>query len=176
MKKLLLAMGFLIILFSCEEIENSFDLIEAPEQITNKALEYALKYKDADTEYYWGGRDYLRSIKIDCSGLVLRTYQYAVNGTQYTLPFQNATVNTFFNQWTVIIEDPRPGDIIFMGDDKNNPTHMSIFVENKEDYIYFIDSTLKPDENIDGVSERSYLENDSRFLSFGRLLVQVKSP
>ena len=167
MKKLFLII--VIILFSCTE--NTPELIECPEAIAKKALIHAIDYSNADTEYSWSGREPLRSIKVDCSGLVVNCYKYAVNKTQYSLPFQDATVSTIFSQWSVKINSPRQGDLIFMGDNKNDPTHMSLFVKEDDAYIFFIDSTLKPEDNINGVSERFYPKDDNRFLSFGRLLV-----
>jgi len=158
---------------SCK-CENDAQLIRCPDQIAFNALEYAKEYVNSDTQYEWGGRDPLRSIKVDCSGLIIKCYEYAVSGTNYSLPFQNATVSTLFNKWSIETDSPRQGDIIFMGDDKNNPTHVSIYVDSDGTNIYFIDSTIKQEENIDGVSVRSYLKNDYRFLSFGILLIQYK--
>jgi len=173
MKKILFIVSSILFLFSCKD-ENDLKTIECPAQIAFNALEYAIEYVNADTQYEWGGRDPLRSINIDCSGLIIRCYEYAVSNTEYTLPFQNATVSTLFNNWSITTDNPRAGDLIFMGDDKNEPSHISLFVKNDGINIYFIDSTLKPEDNIDGVSERFYLINDYRFLSFGRLLITCK--
>lgn len=163
------------IFFSCSlKIEEKQILTECPELIAKKALDYAYEYSCADTEYEWGGRDPLRSIKVDCSGLVFNCYDYAVSCTEYSLPFQNATVSTFFKNWSVTTNDPKSGDLIFMGDDKNNPTHISLFVKNDGVNIYFIDSTLKQEDNINGVSERFYKFDDYRFLSYGKLLLYKK--
>lgn len=165
-----LPVSIVFILVSCSPIIDN-NLVECSEIIAKNALNYAIEYSNADTEYSWGGRDHLRSIKVDCSGLVVRCYQYAVNGTIYSLPFQDATVNTFFNYWSTKTDNPRKGDIIFMGDNINNPTHMGLFVKEENAHIYFIDSTLKQEDNINGVSVRFYPKDDIRFLSFGRLLV-----
>jgi len=169
----ILILNIVLLLLSCTN-ENDLQLIECPKQIALNAINYAKEYVNADTQYEWGGRDPLRSIKIDCSGLILRCYEYAVNNTEYLLPFYNATVSTLFNKWSIKTDNPRAGDLIFMGDDKNDPTHISLFIRNDGMNIYFIDSTLKPEENINGVSERFYLIDDERFLSFGRLLIQKK--
>jgi hypothetical protein len=159
-------------LFSCKnDITVNDVLIECPSDIANKALFYAHEYADADTEYEWGGQDLLRAIKIDCSGLVVNCYSYAMAGTDYSLPFKDASVIDLYNKWTVQINNPRPGDVIFMGDDKNHPTHMSLFKKKEKDNIYFIDSTYKQDDEIDGVTERYYSEKDPRFLAYGILFV-----
>ena len=172
MKKLLLSLVLIIsFLSSCKETLSP-EFTECPETIAKKALIHAIEYSNADTEYTWGGREPLRSvIKVDCSGLVVNCYRYAVSGTPYSLPFQDATVLTFFSQWSIKTDNPKQGDLIFMGDDINNPTHMGLFFKEEDSHIYFIDSTLKPEDNINGVSERFYSKDDSRFLSFGKVLV-----
>ncbi|MDR1444082.1 MAG: C40 family peptidase [Treponema sp.] len=157
---------------SCTGLNQSPELTPCPADIARQALEYAFDYSTADTEYEFGGQDSLRAIKIDCSGLAVNCYKYAVAGTDYYLPFYDAAVINFFREWSVSTIDPRPGDLIFMGDDKNSPTHMSLFVKKEGGNIRFIDSTLKPEELINGVSERHYPENDERFLSFGILLLK----
>lgn len=164
---------FCFFIFSCplEKVEK-YKLIECPESIAKIALEYAYEYSCANTEYEWGGRDPLRSIKIDCSGLVFRCYDYAVSFYGFSLPFKNATVSSFFNKWSKATDNPQAGDLIFMGDVNNNPIHIGLFVMNDGINIYFIDATLKPEDNINGVSERFYTCDDSRFLSFGKVLVQ----
>jgi len=176
MRKLIILTSIVLLLAACDtNDENNLQLIECPEQIAFNALEYAKEYSNEDTKYEWGGRDPLpRSILIDCSGLVVRCYHYATENTLFYLSFQDATVSTLFNQWTIKTENPRPGDLIFMGDDKNNPTHISLFVRNDGINIYFIDASLKPDDTINGVSERFYQINDYRFLSFGKLLIRQK--
>jgi hypothetical protein len=164
----------LITLISCETDtinDDSIYLVECPPEIVEKALLYAIEYSQVETEYEYGGQDYLRSIKIDCSGLIVNCYNYALKGTDYILPFQDSAVINFYQKLTIKTDNPRPGDLIFMGEDRDYPTHMSIFVRKENDCIYFIDSTYKPEDGVDGVSERYYHENDSRFLSLGILLV-----
>lgn len=151
---------------------DSISLLQAPEWLAIEALEYAKKYTIIDTEYFLGGQDWLRAIKIDCSGLVVNCYAYAVKNTQYTLPFADAAVINFYDKWTKITETPRPGDLIFMGDPTElKPTHIAIFVKEDNEFIYFIDATSKPEEGINGVTERYYPKNDLRFKSFGAMLL-----
>lgn len=56
-----------------------------PTSIKERVVYYATLYRDSDTEYKYGGQDPLRSIKVDCSGLIIRCYQYALEGTEYEL-------------------------------------------------------------------------------------------
>jgi hypothetical protein len=90
------------------------------------------------------------------------------------LPFYDAAVIDFFTQWSTATLSPRPGDLIFMGTNKNRPTHMCLYVREDDEYIYFIDSNTIPSINVNGVSERFYPKNYTGFLSFGRLLILNK--
>jgi hypothetical protein len=177
LKQLMLYISLALFLFvlqiflSCDSSVTAPELIPSPSSIASKALEYAGEYSNEDTEYKWGGQDLLRSIKIDCSGLIVNCYNYAVAGTNYYLPFNDTAVINFYREWIVPTANPRPGDLVFMGESRDNPTHASLFVRKENGNIYFIDSTLKPEEGINGVSERYYSENDGRFLSFGILLL-----
>jgi hypothetical protein len=151
-------------------------LIEAPDAIAADALGFAYEYVQADTEYVFGGQDPLRKIGIDCSGLIVNCYRYAVAGTAYELPFSDASTADFFSHWTRKTTNPRPGDLVFMGDDPSAPSHMALFERETEGRIYFIDSTSKPEDGVDGVTERNYASDDARFLSFARLLLLERRP
>jgi len=59
-----------------------------------------------------------------------------------------------------------------MGTNTKYPTHMSVFIKMDNENIYFIDSTLKEDEGIDGVTLRYYKKDDPKFLQFARLLIR----
>jgi hypothetical protein len=158
-------------LSSCDDLNRTSDFVPCPAEIAKRALEYALEYSHNDTEYEWGGQEPLRSIRIDCSGLIVNCYNYAIAETMFSLPFYDAAVINFYKEWSVPTNNPRSGDLIFMGEDKNNPSHMSLFVKTEGGNIYFVDSTLKPEDGINGVSERNYPKSDKRFLSFGVLLL-----
>jgi len=165
--------ALLAIFISCADLSSpeSSGLVESPDEIAKYALLSAIEYTKADTVYEYGGQDLLSVIRIDCSGLVVNCYKYATDGRGYAVPFNDTTVINFYNIWTVPTDIPRPGDLIFMGE-TDTPTHISIFVKEDAGVIYFIDSTRKTEEGIDGVSERSYSADVSRFLSFGRLLLK----
>ena len=153
--------------------------ISCPKEIAARALFFANEYKNRDTIYEWGGRDGLRSIGIDCSGLIVRCYRYAVSEqTGYSLTFENATVKTLFNKHSIKTDNPVAGDLIFMGDENESfPTHIALYVKIVDNDIYFIDSTKKdtPDgKNINGVTERYYHKTDKRFKSFGKIKILKK--
>lgn len=144
-------------------------LIEAPDSVRDRALVYAYQYKDAGAIYEWGGQDPLpRTIKVDCSGLVIRCYQYACQDFGYTLPFIDETAAGLERYCKYVsFEHLAPGDLLFMGD--GCVTHVALFIKNENGYIYFIDATQKGD--INGVSVRSYPVGDSKFISSGRLFI-----
>ena len=48
------------------------------DHIRKNALEYAQEYCRVDTEYYYGGQDMIRAIRVDCSGMVINCYKYAI--------------------------------------------------------------------------------------------------
>ena len=61
-----------------------------------------------------------------------------------------------------------------MGDvDDDFPSHIALYVETKNGYIYFIDSTKKesPDGYINSVTKRYYHKTDKRFKGFGKIKI-----
>ena len=167
-------------LFACSCATNNsgvlYSVMECPENIRERVVIFAQEYAQRDTYFELGGRDLLDkegSIELDCSGLIVRAYQYAVKDTKYALLFEDTNVSSLYTYFTVLIDTPTTGDIIFMGDNTIFPTHMSIFVGMDNDNIYFIDSTLKEDDGIDGVTLRYYAKGDPKFLYFARLLVRL---
>ena len=82
--------------------------------------------------------------------------------------------SNFFLKYSVITNNPNPGDLIFMGDeDTDFPTHIAFYVKTVDDNIYFIDSTKKEamegHPSINGVTERFYNKNNKRFKSFAKI-------
>ncbi|GHU03247.1 hypothetical protein FACS1894147_06820 [Spirochaetia bacterium] len=154
----------------------NYCVTECPEEIRQAALSYAGRYAERETRWDWGGRDYLDKkgvLTLDCSGFIVRIFQYAVKNSGYALLFEDAPLSAFHEYFTVPINALTPGDIIFMGTLTNAPpTHMSIFVKEEDGDIYFMDATQKEEEGIDGVSLRHYSKNDPRFLYYARLLVK----
>ena len=118
---------FAFIYISCNSTFLNEKLYPIPDDIKDRVVYFAQKYTEANTEYEWGGNDALRAIKIDCSGLVVMCYKYALVHTEYELPFWDSTVNDMHTNWTIATQNPSPGDLIFMGDANSNTlTHMAI--------------------------------------------------
>ncbi|MCL2243564.1 MAG: NlpC/P60 family protein [Treponema sp.] len=153
-----------------------YRVLDCPANIREDAVSYARKYFERETEFAWGGRDALEKegiLALDCSGFIVRVYQYAVKGTKYSLLFDDAPVSGFYHHFTAPVDTLSAGDIIFMGTDKDlPPTHMSIFVNMDSENIYFFDATEKEEEGINGVTFRYYPKDDPRFISYARLLIK----
>lgn len=190
MKKLLAIFIFITFFASCtfydnsnskttatsEDVSNSKTIVDCPADIAMRAFRFAELYKDSDTIYEWGGQDPVRSaIAIDCSGLVVMCYKYALVDTNYSLLLSDMTANYMYENAASIIplEKIRQGDLIFMGEaDSPKVTHIALFDCIENDCVYFIDATEKDD--ISGVSRRFYKSSDSRFKAFGAMKVQYQ--
>ena len=152
-----------------ENHSDKVNVIDCPADIAARAFCFAELYRDSDTTYEWGGQDPVRSvIGIDCSGLVIMCYKYALVDTQYSLLVSDMTAGYMYQNAATIVScsSARKGDLIFMGEpDSSSVTHIALFDRLENGKIYFIDSTEK--ENISGVTARFYEASDSRFKAYG---------
>ncbi len=153
------------LLESCSVFFSSLAFIQAPEVVRKAALNYAQEYKSLGAIYEWGGQDPLpKTIKVDCSGLVVMCYSYACEDFGYRMPFQDMNAAGMQKYCDSVL--PEPGDLIFMGDE-GIISHVAIFKEIEGSNIHFIDSTTITG----GVTERYYPIGSSKFISFGRLRI-----
>ena len=152
-------------------------VIDCPEEIAAQAFEYAKKYAAADTEYGYGAQDPLRTIRIDCSGLIIMCYTYALEGTGYKLIEPDMASAYMYENAATFTTTPRRGDLIFMGNLGPNGTaptkvsHIAIFDRFEGDQVYFIDSTEQG--SISGVSERHYAKTNKKIIAYG--IMKLKS-
>ena len=178
---LIAALSFLII--SCNngtEDNTSFTEIDAPAEISERAYSFAELYEQSDTEYHLGGQDPVRAIQIDCSGLIIMCYKYALVDTMYQLLVSDMTANYMYKNASTHIAktELQKGNLIFMGEsDSSEVTHIALYEKLENGRIYFIDSTQKDTNgdginDIDGVTYLNYSEDDSRFKAFGRMRVK----
>lgn len=169
--KRLLPILFLFILFTSCRFNDSSDsknVVDCPSDIAERAFRFSELYKDSDTIYEWGGQSPVRSaIAIDCSGLVVMCYKYAIVDTKYSLLAQDLAVKDFYKKSSSIVplEKLRRGDLIFMGSETNplDISHIALFDCIENDNIYFIDST----DLTNTVSRRYYSKNNPKFKAFG---------
>jgi len=176
-KNLLIA-GMLLLFISCDNVSDEvheYTEIDAPAEIAERAYHFAELYEQSDTVYHLGGQDPVRAIKVDCSGLIIMCYKYALVDTKYQLLVSDMTANYMYQNASTHIDKTylKKGNLIFMGEsDSPSVTHIALFEKNQNGIIYFIDSTQKDTDgdgvyDIDGVTYRQYPENDNRFKAFG---------
>lgn len=129
------------------------------------------RYCNEDTKYVYGAQDPIpRVLKVDCSGMVINCYKYAVEGTKYKLPFDDETAATLHSTFSIHTTTPQPGDMIFMGDANSSKiNHIGIFVKKSGNTIYFIDATEGK-----GVSQRSYDKSNSKIKGYGQIKLEQK--
>lgn len=148
---------------------DQYATVEASEEIRKKAYEIAEFYMGM--EYEWGGQTHWSEKGVDCSGLVVNCYEEAVAGTPYVLPYSDAAVVNFLESYTVSVDTPERGDLVFMGDD--SITHIAIVDKIVDGEIYFIDAYTGNTGSYESgeVSYRSYEVGNDKIKSFGRHLL-----
>ena len=156
--------------------------VDCPAAIAAQAFAFAVQYRDAETEYAWGGQDALRAaLRLDCSGLVVRCYGYAVEDSPYCLLFDDASSADLYADYArlVAVDALRQGDLLFMGEPGTDlVTHIALFDRAESGNIYFIDATRKDTDgdgidDINGVTARYYAADDERIKAFG--IMQVRT-
>ena len=167
---------FLLSIISCQMDSNdtsrSYTIITAPKDIRVRAFRFAELYRDSDTEYEWGGQTPVRAaIKIDCSGLVVMCYKYALVDTKYLLIENDMSSTYIYEHASELIASPEQGDLIFMGKENSDKvTHIAIFDREENGEIYFIDST--DNGTVNGVTERHYPTDSKKFKAFGIMKIK----
>lgn len=171
MKKTIFFIFTLFIFFSCQlTTSNTVNkvVVECPTDIANKAFYFAQLYSNTDIPYEYGGQSPLRSAGIDCSGLVVMCYKYALVDTKYDL--LQSDMSTAYMYDNAIkktdVNNLRKGDLVFFVND-NKINHLGIFSHIENGNIYFIDSTLIEAENINGVTLRHFPLSDNRIKGGG---------
>lgn len=178
-----LIFAMIALLVSCDngsKDERSYTEIDVPDEISERAYSFAELYEQSDTEYHLGGQDPVRAIQIDCSGLIIMCYKYALVDTKYQLLVSDMTANYMYTNASTHIDkaDLKKGNLIFMGEAASDSvTHIALFDKLENGRIYFIDSTQKDTNgdgvnDIDGATYRNYEEDDLRFKAFGRMRVK----
>lgn len=169
MRKILFLFGIsFVFLTGCQlsPTEKEYKIIACSQEIKTRAFRFAELYRDSDTEYELGGQSPVRTIKIDCSGLVIMCYKYALVDTKYSLLKSDMSANYIYKNAAEITATPEKGDLIFMGEEgTKSVTHIAIYDHEENGEIYFIDST--DNGIVNGVTERHYEKNNEKFKAFG---------
>ena len=136
-----------------------------PAQLAASAFEYAKKYAAADTQYKYGAQDPLRVIQVDCSGLVIRCYRYALQNTNYSLVQNDMSSSYMYQHASIPTTTPRRGDLVFMTYNNSTVSHVAIFDRFEGNQVYFIDATDQGKGKC--VTERHYSKNDKKIVGYG---------
>ena len=142
-----------------------------PAQLAASAFEYAKKYAAADTQYKYGAQDPLRVIQVDCSGLVIRCYRYALQNTNYSLVQNDMSSSYMYQHASIPTSTPRRGDLVFMTYNNSTVSHVGIFDRFEGNQVYFIDATDQGKGKC--VTERHYSKTDKKIVGYG--IMKLKS-
>lgn len=181
MKKSLLFFGLVILtLSSCSfefltgirYVTSSFTTIDCPTEIISRAFKFAELYEKEDTVYEWGGEDPLRNtIGIDCSGLVIMCYKYAMVDTEYKLLNEDMTAQNIHDYASTkkSVSSVQKGDLVFIGPEGSKEiTHIGFFEKYEDNIVYILDSSS--DSN--GVHYNSYSVDSKKIKGYGRMRVK----
>lgn len=181
MKKSLLFFGLVILIFSSCSFEfltgiryvtSPFTTIDCPTEIISRAFKFAELYEKEDTVYEWGGEDPLRNtIGIDCSGLVIMCYKYAMVDTEYKLLNEDMTAQNIHDYASTkkSVETVQKGDLVFIGPEGSKEiTHIGFFQKYEDNIVYILDSSS--DSN--GVHYNSYSVDSKKIKGYGRMRVK----
>lgn len=181
MKKSLLFFGLVILtLSSCSfefltgirYVTSSFTTIDCPTEIISRAFKFAELYEKEDTVYEWGGEDPLRNtIGIDCSGLVIMCYKYAMVDTEYKLLNEDMTAQNIHDYASTkkSVGTVQKGDLVFIGPEGSKEiTHIGFFEKYEDNKVYILDSS----SGSNGVHYNSYSVDSKKIKGYGRMRVK----
>ena len=84
------------------------------------------------------------------------------------LLFDDTTAYVLWDEYTLPVEDPLPGDLIFFTDGVSDEvSHIAIFIREEAGVLFFIDASSLPDTM--KVMERSYPADNAKIHSFARM-------
>lgn len=177
MKKLFFTLFFVLVFTGCSFFDKDTNpqIIDSPNEITARAFEFAVLYKESGMPYEYGGQTPVRAAGIDCSGLVVMCYKYAIVDTKYHLIESDMSTAYMYDNSTTHknVSELRKGDLVYLGpENEYKINHMGLYSHIENGNIYFIDSTQKDTngdgiDDINGVTLRYYPENDKHFKGFG---------
>lgn len=180
LKKILIAIAISLLFASCEFfLETSspinylnYTIIDSPSEVAQRAYKFAQLYEQEDTVYEWGGQEPLRNaIGIDCSGLVIMCYKYAMVDTSYKLIKEDMTAQDIHDRASrkITVSNAQKGDLIFIGtENSNSVTHIGIFEKYENNKVYFIDSS----EGKNGVHYSEYPVDSKKIKGYGVMKVK----
>lgn len=177
-----------VLLSACNIVFVSDDDIDIAEieqvtvldEIRLKAYYAAEFYLAGGMKYELGGDDEIyvppySTRGIDCSGLAINVYKFAVEGSNYSMPFTDATADTIYHNYSIDIDTPQKGDLIFWTDDSDHAYHIAVFEKIESSRYYFIESNILTEYTVDGVGKRSMSVDTTYDISVKRFVVMGNS-
>ena len=180
LKKILFVIVISISFFSCEFLLESnvpinyinYTIIDCPTEIVSRAFKFAELYEKEDTVYEWGGEDPLRNtIGIDCSGLVIMCYKYAMVDTSYKLINEDMTAQNIHDYASTkkSVNSVQKGDLVFIGTEGSKEiTHIGFFEKYENNKVYILDSS----SGSNGVHYNTYPVDSKKIKGYGRMRVK----
>ena len=163
MKRLFLLFAVLVLLASCTHMS------ELPLSFRSELIAEAEKY--IGIPYEWGGQSFWweDDPSVDCSGFVINVYESVLERHGRHLLFDDTTAYALWDEYTLPVEDPLAGDLIFFTDGVSDEvSHVAIFIREEAGVLFFIDASSLPDTM--KVMERSYPADNAKIHSFARML------
>lgn len=179
MKKFWLLLTGILLLYGCEFIVFvSHTEVPAPDFIRDRAFYAAEAYVDEYIEYDLGGDETIYvppydSRALDCSGLVINVYNYAVTDTIYNLPFDDKTADEIDKEYSYSIDEPETGDLM-VWTDNGEAFHIAIYWKTEDGYYYFLESNDPVElklEGLDGTRSRRLSVNTNFNIHFRRMML-----
>ena len=163
MKRSALLFFFALLLSSCTH------MVELPLSFRAELIAEAENY--IGIPYEWGGQSFWweDDPSVDCSGFVINVYKTVLERHGRHLLFDDTTAYVLWDEYTLPVEDPLPGDLIFFTDGVSDEvSHIAIFIREEAGVLFFIDASSLPDTM--KVMERSYPADNAKIHSFARML------
>lgn len=180
-KKFLFILFTILTLSSCSfefitgirYLSASYTTIDCPTEIITRAFKFAQLYEKEDTVYEWGGEDPLRNtIGIDCSGLVIMCYKYAMVDTSYKLIKEDMTAQDIHDYASTkkSVSSAQKGDLVFIGANNSTKdiTHIGFFEKYENNKVYILDSS----SGSNGVHYNTYSVDSKMLKGYGRMRVK----
>ena len=97
--------------------------------------------------YEWGGQSFWwqEDATVDCSGFVINVYKEGLQGSGWSLGFDDTTADGLFRQYSMATADPLPGDLVFFSGEDGRMVHVAIYLAREGEELVIIDASSLPE-------------------------------
>jgi hypothetical protein len=146
--------------------------VEANTALRERA--YAEAVERLGEPYRWGGRERKSGTGLDCSGLIIAAYAAAMEGTPWSLPFDDTTAGLLFEEEIRRVARPQRGDLVFLDfGGSGGIDHVALIEGDAGVVLRVIDAVSFA--GAEEVQRRDIEREDPRIRGFGRLVVRRSS-